>query len=107
MLPDPLQSLFDRAVGPAPHTADPGARALAATQAVALIAAGLLGTILVIGIPLLLRQQYRVAAALPAGATNEVAQLDLLFWIVLGLVAAASICLVIAVLRLLRHAQSQ
>jgi signal transduction histidine kinase len=107
MLPDPIQSPFDHAAGPAPHLADPGARALAATQAIALIAAGLLGTILVVGIPLLLRQQYRVAAALPAGAPDEIARLNLLYWIVLGLVAAASICLAIAVLRLLRHAQSQ
>lgn len=107
MPPDPTQSPFDRAAPPAPHPADAGARALATTQAVALIAAGLLGTILVVGIPLLLRQQYRIAAAVPAGGADEIAQLATPYWIVLGLVAAASICLVVAVLRLLRHAQSQ
>lgn len=86
-------------------------RALAVTQAIALIAASLLGTVLVIGVPLLLRQQHRVAAALTADSEglvgHQVAQLNLLYWIMLALVAVTSICLVGAVLRLLRHAQSQ
>jgi signal transduction histidine kinase len=84
---------------------------MAVTQAIALAAAGVLGTVLVIGIPLLLRQQHRVAETLSGTSTvplaEEVAALNILHWIVLALAAATSICLVIAVLRLLRHAQSQ
>ena len=109
MLPEPLPSPLDQAP-PAPKTGLAGPRALVLTQAIALAAAGVLGAVLVIGIPLLLRQQSEVAAALSvasAATPREVADLTLLHWIVLVLVAATSICLVVAVLRLLRHAQSQ
>lgn len=111
MLPEPISSALDRVASPAPNPGFAGARALAVTQAIALIAAGLLGAVLVIGVPLLLRQQNRVAASLPTDPAStvghEVAQLNILHWIVLVLVAVTSICLVITVLRLLRHAQSQ
>ncbi len=88
-----------------------GRRALAVTQAVGLAAAGVLGTALVVGIPLLLRQHDRVAAALangdPGPLAQQVARLDMLHWSVLALTAVTSILLVAVVLRLLRHAQSQ
>ncbi|MGH6892485.1 MAG: sensor histidine kinase [Dongiaceae bacterium] len=111
MLPEPNSPAPDRAALPASNPGFAGARALAAMQAIALIAAGLLGTVLVIGVPLMLRQQGRVAATLTADpatvAGNEVAWLNILYWIVLALVAVISVCLVVVVLRLLRHAQSQ
>jgi signal transduction histidine kinase len=108
MLPEPLPPPLDQAP-PAPKTGLAGPRALVLTQAIALAAAGVLGAVLVIGIPLLLRQQGEVSAALPvaSAATRAVDGLTLLHWIVLVLVAATSICLVVAVMRLLRHAQSQ
>jgi signal transduction histidine kinase len=109
MLPEPLPPSLEQAP-PAPKSGLAGPRALVLTQAIALAAAGVLGTALVIGIPLLLRQQGEVAAALAsasAGAPRAVADLSLLHWIVLVLVVAASVCLVVAVMRLLRHAQSQ
>src|SRR6185436_13909273 len=108
MLPEPLPPPLDQAP-PAPKTGLAGPRALVLTQAIALAAAGVLGAVLVIGIPLLLRQQGEVSAALSvaSAATRAVDGLTLLHWIVLVLVAATSICLVVAVMRLLRHAQSQ
>lgn len=109
MLPEPLPPPLEQAP-PAPKAGLAGPRALVLTQAIALAAAGVLGAVLVIGIPLLLRQQGEVAAALSARSAatpREVADLTLLHWIVLVLVAATSVCLVIAVMRLLRHAQSQ
>ena len=108
MLPEPLPPPLDQAP-PAPKTGLAGPRALFLTQTIALAAAGVLGAVLVIGIPLLLRQQGKVAAALSAASAatlREVADLTFLHWIVLALVAT-SVCLVVAVLRLLRHAQSQ
>ncbi len=111
MLPQPLPPPLDRAPSAGHKEGFGGPRAMAVTQAIALAAAGALGTILVIGIPLLLRQQNRIADVLaestlsPAG--HELAALNILHWIVLALVAVTSICLVVAVLRLLRHAQSQ
>ncbi|WP_119300995.1 sensor histidine kinase [Dongia deserti] len=111
MLPEPLPPPLERAPTTAPKEGLAGHRALAVTQAIGLAAAGVLGTVLVIGIPLLLRQQNKVAAALSDPATGAVAQdiarLNMLHWIVLALAAATSICLVVTVLRLLRHAQSQ
>lgn len=110
MLPEPLPPPLEQAP-PAQRTSVAGPRALVLTQAIALGAAGVLGAVLVIGIPLLLRQQSRVADALqqsvlsPAG--RELATLNIVHWVVLALVAVASICLVVAVLRLMRHAQSQ
>jgi signal transduction histidine kinase len=111
MLPEPLPPPLERATLPSPKEGLAGRRALVVTQAVGLAAAGMLGTVLVIGIPLLLRQQDKVTAALsdlaagPVGA--ELARLNMLHWIALGLAGATSICLVVTVLRLLRHAQSQ
>jgi signal transduction histidine kinase len=110
MLPDPLPPALDRMPPASPKDGTGGPRALAVTRAIALAAAGLLGTVLVIGIPLLLRQQHQVDAALAGGSTSlaqEVAALATLHWVMLGLVATTAICLVVAVLRLLRHAQSQ
>jgi signal transduction histidine kinase len=111
MLPDPLPPPLDRMPPASPKNGYAGPRALAVTQAIALAAAGMFGTVLVIGIPLLLRQQHEIAEALSAGSIalveQELAELNILHWIVLALVAAISICLVGAVLRLLRHAQSQ
>ena len=111
MLPEPLPPPLDRAPQAGPKEGLAGPRAMAVTQAIALAAAGVLGTVLVIGIPLLLRQQHQVSEAL-AGASaipvaQEVAELNILHWVVLALAAATAICLVVAVLRLLRHAQSQ
>lgn len=110
MLPEPLPPL-ERVPLTGPKEGPAGPRALAVTHATGLAAAGVLGTVLVIGIPLLLRQQDEVAAALADVATapiaQEIARLNMLYWIVLALAAAASICLVVTVLRLLRHAQSQ
>src|SRR6185295_2193036 len=102
MLPEPLPPPLDQAP-PAPKTGPAGPRALVLTQAIALAAAGVLGTVLVIGIPLLLRQQGEVSAALSvtsAATLHEIDDLTLLHWIVLVLVAATSVCLVIAVMRL-------
>ena len=111
MLPDQLPPALDRAPPSNPKEGLGGPRALAVTQAIALAAAGLFGTVLVLGVPFLLRQQHEVAGALPSDAGSalgqELAALNILHWVVLALVSAASICLVIAVLRLLRHAQSQ
>ena len=111
MLPDPLPPALDRAPQPRPKEGFDGPGAFAVTQAIALAAAGLLGCVLVLGIPLLLRQQHKVAEALPSStlspAGHELANLNILHWLVLALIAVASICLVIAVLRLLRHAHSQ
>jgi signal transduction histidine kinase len=110
MLPAPLPPPFDRAPSAGPKTGPAGPRALAITQVIALAAAGVLGTALVIGVPLLLRRQGEVAAALSsasASAQQQVAALNMLHWVVLALAGATSVCLVLAVLRLLRHAQSQ
>jgi len=111
MLPEPLPPALERAAAPSPKEGFAGPRAMAVTQAIALMAAGLLGTVLVIGVPLLLRQQNEVAESLPVNpdsfAASGIAHLNALYWIVLTLVSVTSICLVIAVLRLLRHAQSQ
>lgn len=111
MLPDPLPPALDPPAIPSPKEGAAGPRTLAVTQAIALAAAGLVGAVLVIGIPLLLRQQGDLAATLPAGslsgAGRELGALNALHWIVLGLIAAAALCLVLAVFRLLRHAQSQ
>jgi signal transduction histidine kinase len=111
MLPDPLPPALDPPTTPSPKEGAAGPRTLAVTQAIALAAAGLVGAVLVIGIPLLLRQQGDLAATLPAGslsgAGRELGTLNALHWIVLGLIAAAALCLVLAVFRLLRHAQSQ
>ena len=107
--------LHEPPISPAPPTAPkegPAARrAMVVTQAIGLAAAGVLGTVLVIGIPLLWRQRDRVTAALKEAATGpvaqEIARLNMLHWIVLALTAATSIFLVVTVLRLLRHARSQ
>jgi signal transduction histidine kinase len=111
MLPDPLPPALDPPTAPSPKEGAAGPRALAVTQAIALAAAGLVGAVLVIGIPLLLRRQDDLAASLPAGslssAGRELGDLNALHWIVLGLIAAAALCLVLAVFRLLRHARSQ
>jgi two-component system, cell cycle sensor histidine kinase PleC len=110
MLPEPLPPPLERVPSTSPNAGLADPRALAMTQTIALAAAGVLGTVLVIGIPLLLRRQNEVAAALAgssASAAEAVAELNILHWIVLTLAAATAICLVIAVLRLLRHAQSQ
>jgi len=111
MLPEPVPPPLDRVSSTGPKEGFAGPRAMAVTQAIALAAAGVLGTVLVIGIPILLRQQHQVAAALSGGSTTliaqEMAELNILHWAVLALAAATSICLVVAVLRLLRHAQSQ
>ena len=109
MLPESILSVLQGT--PAANRNSGGRGPLAISQAIALIAAGLLGTTLVIGVPLLARQQERLAALLPADIEAQAGvQLDALnwsYWIILVLVAALSICLVIVVLRLLRHAQSQ
>jgi signal transduction histidine kinase len=87
-----------------------GRRAMTVTQAIGLVAAGVLGTVLVIGVPLLWRQQNKVATVLGDAAgpvVQEIARLNMLHWVVLALAAATAIFLVAAVLRLLRHAQSQ
>ena len=111
MLPEPLPPALDPESAPNAKEGFAGPRAMAVTQAIALAAAGLLGTLLVTGIPLLLRQKAKLAAAMPTDlpepAAHELAALGVLHWIILLLVTATSICLVIAVLRLLRHAQSQ
>lgn len=112
MLPEPLPPSLDHAPPPTgPKEGLAGPRALAVTEAIGLAAAGVLGTVLVIGIPLLLRQQDTVGAALADPAADavaqEVARLNTLHWTVLALVAATSIFLVVAVLHLLRHVQSQ
>src|SRR5687768_15268235 len=109
MLPELLPPPLEQAP-PAPKPGLAGPRALVLTQAIALAAAGVLGAVLVIGVPLLLRQHGEVAVALSsasAATPREVADLSLLHWIVLVLVVATSGCLVVAVMRLLRHAQSQ
>ena len=111
MSPDPLPPALEPPPPPNPKEGFAGPRALAVTQAIALSAAGLLGTVLVIGLPLLLHEQQEVAAALPSSALSpagkELAVLNAIHWVVLGLIGAASVGLVAAVLRLLRHAQSQ
>jgi two-component system cell cycle sensor histidine kinase PleC len=111
MSPDPLPPALEPPPPPNPKEGFAGPHALAVTQAIALSAAGLLGTVLVIGLPLLLREQQEVAAAMPSSALppagRELAVLNTIHWIVLGLVGTASVCLVAAIFRLLRHAQSQ
>ncbi|HEX6120896.1 MAG TPA: HAMP domain-containing sensor histidine kinase [Dongiaceae bacterium] len=111
MLPDPLPPALEPPSPPSPKEGFSGPRALAVTQTIALSAAGLLGTVLVIGLPFLLRQQQEVAAALPSSLLSPAGQglavLNTIHWIVLGVVGLASVCLVAAVFRLLRHAQSQ
>jgi signal transduction histidine kinase len=110
MLPEPLPPL-QRESPTGPKEGPAGRHALAVTQAIGLAAAGVLGTVLVIGIPLLLRQQDRVSGLMSEVAAgpfaDELATLNMIHWIVLALAAVASICLVVTVLRLLRHAQSQ
>ena len=85
MLPEPLPPPLERAPSTGPKEGLAGPRALAVTQAIALAAAGALGTVLVIGIPLLLRQHNEVAAALSDGASisirQEVARLNTLHWL--------------------------
>jgi signal transduction histidine kinase len=111
MLPEPLPPPIERPPSPSPKDGLAGSHALGVTRTIGLAAAGTLGTVVVIGIPLLLRQQAKVAAALSdvgAGSVaQEIARLNVLHWIVLGLAGAAAICLVVTVLRLLRHAHSQ
>ena len=90
MLPEPLLPPLEQAP-PAPKSGLAGPRALVLTQAIALAAAGVLGAVLVIGIPLLVRQHGEVAAALSsasAATPREVADLSVLHWIVLVMVVA-------------------
>src|SRR5512134_933005 len=100
MLPQHLPPPLDRAASAGHKEGFGGPRAMAVTQAIALAAAGAFGTILVIGVPLLLRQNTGVAdlrlqgTLSPAG--HEIAALNVLHWIVLALVAITSICLVVA-----------
>src|SRR5689334_9787120 len=111
MMPEPLPPPLDPVPTMSPKEGAAGSRGLAITRAIALGAAGVLGTILVLGIPLLLRQQGDVTKAVAVSAAGplaqDIARLNMLHWMVLTLATAASICLVLAVLRLLRHTQSQ
>ena len=96
MLPEPLPPPIERPPSPSPKDGLAGSHALGVTRTIGLAAAGTLGTVVVIGIPLLLRQQAKVAAALSdvgAGSVaQEIARLNVLHWIVLGLAGAAAIC---------------
>lgn len=85
---------------------------LGLTQGMALVAAAILGAAVIIGLPLLFRDQSRVAEMLsrPNAAAEAVAGLHSLartYWILLAVIAAAGAGLAVAVLRMLRHAQSQ
>ncbi len=85
---------------------------LGLTQGMALVAAAILGAAVIIGLPLLFRDQSRVAEMLsrPGAAAEAVVELHGLartYWILLTVIAAAGAGLAVAVLRMLRHAQSQ
>ena len=82
------------------------------TQGMALAAAAILGAAIIVGLPMLFREQSRVAETLSrlgAGAetTAELRNLAETYWILLAVIAAAGAGLAVAVLRMLRHAQSQ
>ena len=93
--------------------AEPDRASISLTRTLALAAAGLLGAALIVGGPVLLRQQRRVgevwAEASGTLSTGGPALSDLAqtYWMILVIVAAAGIALAYCVLRMLRHAQSQ
>src|SRR5262245_1729190 len=97
MLPEPLPPPLEGPPSPSLKEGLTGRHERLVTRSVALAAAGMLGAVLVIGIPLLLHQQTKVSTALPDLATGpaaqEMARLTMLHWIALGLTAGASICL--------------
>jgi len=92
--------------------ATPDRASIGLTRTLALISAGILGTAVIVGLPVLLQQQALLAediAALPAGAAPDTAfrHLAQVYWVLLVVIAAAGGGLAAAVLRMLRHAQSQ
>ncbi len=99
---------------PEPAAAAPPAdrASIGLTQGLALIAAAVLGAAVILGLPLLYRGQGRLAdtlSGLAGGATAAADFQDLArtYWILLVVIAAAGTGLLVAVLRMLRHAQSQ
>jgi two-component system cell cycle sensor histidine kinase PleC len=76
----------------------------------ALAAAGILGTAVVVGLPLLFRQQQEVSALLPSAGSEFDSALGALtetYWMVLLALVAAGAGLAVAVLRMLAHAKTQ
>lgn len=80
------------------------------TQGMALAAAAILGAAVIVGLPMLFREQSQVTdtlARLGAPAAAELRSLAQTYWALLAVIAAAGAGLAVAVLRMLRHAQSQ
>jgi two-component system cell cycle sensor histidine kinase PleC len=89
----------------------PDRASIGRTRSLALISAAILGTAVVVGLPMLFRQQQQVAEMLSAAAGDAAApafaRLAEAYWVLLIIIAGAGAGLAIAVLRMLRHAQSQ
>jgi two-component system cell cycle sensor histidine kinase PleC len=105
---DVLPSLRD--TSDPPDGASAGEKAGATTRALTLVAAGILGTAVVVGLPLLFRQQQLVSNLLP-GAGSELDSafraLTEVYWMALLALVAAGAGLTYAVLRMLAHAKTQ
>lgn len=103
---------LDDLPAPSASASEPDRASPALTRAVALAAAGILGVAIIVGGPVLLRQQQRLGTAL-AESSGALAggpallHLTQTYWIILAIVAAAGVTLAYSVLRMLRHAQSQ
>ncbi len=98
---------------PAP-TGDAAERAsVGLPRTLALISAATLGTAVIVGLPLLLREQALLGDALAglasdgAAASSAFRGVAQTYWVLLVVIAAAGGGLAFAVLRMLRHAQSQ
>jgi signal transduction histidine kinase len=94
---------------PRAESAGPDRASIGFTRSLALISAATLGTAIIVGLPILFRQQQRLEAALAGGsdAGPTAGQLLDIAWLLLTVIAMAGAGLAVAVLRMLRHAQSQ
>lgn len=105
---------FDGLPAPAAGAPASSGASIGFSRSLALIAAAILGTAVVVGLPILFRQQQHLDDALAFRAIldgDEAAiafrRLAETYWILLVAIAGSGTALGVAVLRMLRHAQSQ
>jgi signal transduction histidine kinase len=110
---NPFPAGLDELPGSGAGATEPDRASVSLTRAVALVAAGLLGAAIIVGAPVLLRQQQRIgqvwaeASGTLSIGNPALSQLVQTYWIILLIVAVAGAALAYCVLRMLRHAQSQ
>lgn len=110
---NPFPAGLDELPAPGTGASEPDRASISLTRTVALAAAGLLGAAIIVGAPVLLREQQRMgqvwaeSSGTLAIGSPALAQLAQTYWMILVIVAAAGIALAYCVLRMLRHAQSQ